>query len=591
MRTTAAPTPEPVDQHLSEPKRSGGRLRSPAPSPIPSPVASPSPTRSRFQVSRVSESDSPVTPPSTSPNTFFGSGTGSRFKVTVVDYPPVNSTPTPVIAGNNVTIGFETSSTLTLSPTPVQIASALSNTEPLPSQNSPSITTTSPSPSPTPSNSSSSVCSVVTCYKTIPLLFPTPMPSPMPSPAASPSCAPSEHSPFEESVIYDNITTSKVLPNNKSPSLDPSNDPLDNKSLQDILNPHDVLPTDTLDNSINIINIQDDLTKRRTHNSMPDLDNVAVNKVQSEIPSSPSVSVTSHDSVSFSREKKFRSDSEESDKEVIVTKSRLPKATDSLDLSALHALHALKQPSISVVEKPTQRSRKISWVQPSSMFSAVTSQDDTSKPPSSLERLLSLFNPFSRQQKTEEEPQLQSVPELSEKIPQQSDSNVLSVSEPKHFSVTDTVDKIVQSISEISVSSYLSNINNQLETSAEKQTNCEQDSFNFKELKTDVEESVLTTDLKSNNCIPIISTCVPTFLETSSIETKSELKSANIRDNLNNNETCAEADNSEIKCETWPQGRTGLAKINVLHQSQSNSAPCLAALVLLQSNVASDLSG
>lgn len=32
----------------NEPKRVGGRLRSPAPSPIPSPIASPSPTRTRY---------------------------------------------------------------------------------------------------------------------------------------------------------------------------------------------------------------------------------------------------------------------------------------------------------------------------------------------------------------------------------------------------------------------------------------------------------------------------------------------------------------------------------------------------------------
>ena len=103
MKAAAAPPPEPASQLLAEPKRSGGRLRSPAPSPIPSPVASPSPTRSRFQVSKVSESDSPVTPPSTSPPTIFF-GSGSRFRVTVVDPAPV-----PVVAANNnVTIGFET---------------------------------------------------------------------------------------------------------------------------------------------------------------------------------------------------------------------------------------------------------------------------------------------------------------------------------------------------------------------------------------------------------------------------------------------------------------------------------------------------
>ncbi|XP_012254455.2 uncharacterized protein LOC105685173 [Athalia rosae] len=83
--------PEGPGRTLLEPKRtSGGRLRSPAPSPIPSPVASPipSPSRGRFVVSRVSEtslssnssaSSSPVTPPSrsSSPTCFFPPATGA----------------------------------------------------------------------------------------------------------------------------------------------------------------------------------------------------------------------------------------------------------------------------------------------------------------------------------------------------------------------------------------------------------------------------------------------------------------------------------------------------------------------------------
>lgn len=65
---------------LGEPKKNG-RLRSPAPSPIPSPVSSPSPIRTRFQVSKVTESSN-FSPPfcSQTPGKVF-----SRFKVTVVE--------------------------------------------------------------------------------------------------------------------------------------------------------------------------------------------------------------------------------------------------------------------------------------------------------------------------------------------------------------------------------------------------------------------------------------------------------------------------------------------------------------------------
>ncbi|XP_039289055.1 protein phosphatase 1 regulatory subunit 37-like [Nilaparvata lugens] len=119
MKTTSLP---PVDTSstnlLVEPRRSGGRLRSPAPSPIPSPVASPSPTRSRFQVSRVSESDSPTTPPSTSPSpptiffaTSSSSAASSRFKVTVVDAAPAPIPVTTVVPSNNVTKGFDIATT------------------------------------------------------------------------------------------------------------------------------------------------------------------------------------------------------------------------------------------------------------------------------------------------------------------------------------------------------------------------------------------------------------------------------------------------------------------------------------------------
>lgn len=113
-RTTSSVSSTSASSTMQMAKRtSGGRLRSPAPSPIPSPVASPipSPSRSRFVVSRVSEtslssnnssaSSSPVTPPpsfssppsissssssstSTSTSTCFFPSDGSRFRVTVI---------------------------------------------------------------------------------------------------------------------------------------------------------------------------------------------------------------------------------------------------------------------------------------------------------------------------------------------------------------------------------------------------------------------------------------------------------------------------------------------------------------------------
>ncbi|XP_067000082.2 uncharacterized protein [Anabrus simplex] len=116
MRAMSAPQDVEHPHLLSEPRRSGGRLRSPAPSPVPSPASSPvpSPSRNRFQVSRVSET-SPATSPSTSllsssPSRFFSSPGMSRFRVTLVEpsvcQPPA---PKPVISspsGNNVTVGF-----------------------------------------------------------------------------------------------------------------------------------------------------------------------------------------------------------------------------------------------------------------------------------------------------------------------------------------------------------------------------------------------------------------------------------------------------------------------------------------------------
>lgn len=107
-----------AERNLLDPARkSGGRLKSPLPSPIPSPVSSPipSPSRSRFQVSRVVESNStvsPITPPSSnscSPTSFTST---SRFRVTVVEPPKVMSAPVTII--NNTSTNKESKETPTL---------------------------------------------------------------------------------------------------------------------------------------------------------------------------------------------------------------------------------------------------------------------------------------------------------------------------------------------------------------------------------------------------------------------------------------------------------------------------------------------
>lgn len=80
-----------VTPFLTEPKKFSGKLRSPAPSPIPSPVSSPVPTitKSRFSVSRVSESEA--------------GAQISRFTVLTIAEPPK-----AVVTSNSgsVTIGF-----------------------------------------------------------------------------------------------------------------------------------------------------------------------------------------------------------------------------------------------------------------------------------------------------------------------------------------------------------------------------------------------------------------------------------------------------------------------------------------------------
>lgn len=89
---------KPERQLLDTNRKTGGRLRSPLPSPNPSPSASPvpSPSRSRFQVSRVIEGASPLTPPSSTSSSPTNSITSSRFRVTTIkEQKPVTPTPLP----------------------------------------------------------------------------------------------------------------------------------------------------------------------------------------------------------------------------------------------------------------------------------------------------------------------------------------------------------------------------------------------------------------------------------------------------------------------------------------------------------------
>ncbi|XP_075227693.1 uncharacterized protein LOC142328089 [Lycorma delicatula] len=486
MRNTSLP---PVDTSstnnlLTEPRKSGGRLRSPAPSPIPSPVASPSPTRSRFQVSRVSESDSPTTPPSASPSPptiFFGSGSNSRFRVTVVDPSAAVSSlvPTPVVASNNVTKGFNTGMTTIPrqpSSTPPTVVNAISNTESI-----------------------------------------------------------------------------------REPQL------LKAKS-------------DT------------------------------ILETEKELP-----------------------------------KSKLPKAMDSLDLSSLRII---KQATIS--EKPliatTSRSRKISWVQPSSMLglgsSLSSSQDEGSnKMASGLEKLLGLFhNPFSRQ-KQEEEPlpqpqpqpqtlpvppqqQLSRVPELSEK-PQNCDTTKTS---NKDYNIDDKVNLktnlpiINESSSNTSCNSDTASLSSNCSSSCKivqniivsepcdevsvtvtetndikliDETSCENSSKN-NETKETLSEKRLET---INEVEPYNSSNSSTSSNSSSSSSSTSSNSSDsngISDNnvmpdiLNNNNNNYDLRREGVS-ETWPQGRGCVSRINQSLDAQSNSAPCLTALVLLQGNVSSDL--
>ncbi|CAB0017213.1 unnamed protein product [Nesidiocoris tenuis] len=116
---------------LDVPKKNS-RLRSPAPSPIPSPVASPSPTRTRFQVSKVSEESSE--------NEFFGVRP-MRFRVTPVD--SVDGSPPPKLPQVIVPSGNSPQSTYTAAQS-AYASQNYANQSPAPQRKSPVEPTVTP---------------------------------------------------------------------------------------------------------------------------------------------------------------------------------------------------------------------------------------------------------------------------------------------------------------------------------------------------------------------------------------------------------------------------------------------------------------
>lgn len=570
-RSQAAPTAiEPSQQLLMEPKRTGGRLRSPAPSPIPSPVASPSPTRSRFQVSRVSESDSPVTPPSSSssPNVFFGGN--SRFKVTVVESSSP-TIPTTVLTSNNVTVGFET---------PANLSASVS---------------VSPAPSPTPIPAP--------LLSSIPSLFPTPMPSPMPSPGLSPNPSPTYISPLSTINVGEAIPISP-LPSEKDNSIQKEFNLFANPFESDTSVPVIVSDSEVDSASINdkdvISNVNTQpanvILKSKISSNEDELScETVLKETVTEITSNTedlldtdnvksNISFSSRDSVSPPKVCKSRSESEESDKDFFLNR-KLPKAIDSIDLSALRVM---KQASVSVSEKPTTstpRVRKISsWVQPSAMFSSIT-QDDSGKPSSGLERLLGLFvNPFLRS-KVEEEPsrQLELVPEIAECSTSKRESTEVKFS-VKTDIICDTYVNLGDSAPKTVHSNNSQSLINDSSTdrSSEPYKN---DSINDP-LSSDIDESGLKLDVKSDNCT--LSSC-PTR---NGCEPICDKQDVNIPFIFNSNDGISDSEFGGMRCKTWPQG-TSMAQLNLIHpvQNQSHSTPCLTALVFLNSKMSSNLTG
>lgn len=546
-RAQAMPPPDPSLQLLNEPKRSGGRLRSPAPSPIPSPVASPSPTRSRFQVSRVSESDSPVTPPSSS-NVFFNSG--SRFKVTMVDSGAPSTVLTSSANSEYHTVGFDTT---TLSPN----------------------ISVSPAPSPTPIPAP--------LLSSIPSLFPTPMPSPLPSPLASPSPSPTYISPLCTIGEAHSLTPAPSENNgiemkSEEPLIKEANpvsiiisESDENKLGKEVR--ADDLGEDKIDGSTKVSSICESIEEKSICSPENTSNNEQSNLINNQSRFSP------RNSASPPKVCKLRSESEDSEKDVYMNR-KLPKATDSLDL---FAQRVMKQPSVNVPEKPSissQRVRKISsWVQPSVMFSSIT-QDDSGKPSSSLERLLGLFtNPFSRSKVEEEPVQLECVPEVVESSNKKCDNIVessITNTESSSKSTKTLGDTILQS--SLSETTNLKKSDNQADIISEMQKNCSiKDS-----LPSESEEKGLDTDIKSDS----LGSC----LTRNGCEPKCDKQDVNISLNFNNNSSLKNKDIGAVKCETWPQG-TSMAQLNLLHQNQSQSTPRLTALLFLKGNVPSNLAG
>lgn len=509
---------EQSQQLLVEPKRTGGRLRSPAPSPIPSPVTSPSPTRSRFQVCRVAESDSPITPPSYSPNVFFGGS--SRFKVTVVETSDT-SIPTTVVTPNNITVGFETPTCL-----------------------SPNIAISpAPSPTPIPAPLLSSISS----------LFPTPMLSPLPSPGVSPYPSPTYIPPMS-SVSVDETVPLFPLPGRCDEKVrdEPVVPVVSDIGRETLLNNCTELSVSDINRSVNTI------SKNNDNSVLKDNVDSYVSFVPGSIfeplsaISKDNYSFNSRDSVSPTKPYNVRSESEESDKDALLNR-KLPKAIDSIDLSASRVI---KQASVSVSDKaptPSQRERKkSSWTQPSTMFSSIM-QDDSGKPSSSLERLLGLFvNPFTRS-KVEDEPtqQLERVPEIAESSTLRNESETTDVSDLSKTSI-DITTKMQQSITSVS---YVEQ-HNKICTS----DNNIKDNLTNKKNKSD-----LQLDDKSS------------YTTRNGDEPKCDEQKVNIPFLFyNNDESVFEA----TKCKTWPQGSSE-SQLNLAQPcyGQSHSSPCLAALV------------
>lgn len=551
-RAQAMPPPDPSLQLLNEPKRSGGRLRSPAPSPIPSPVASPSPTRSRFQVSRVSESDSPVTPPSSS-NVFFNSG--SRFKVTMVDSGAPSTVLTSSANSEYRTVGFDVT---TLSPN----------------------ISVSPAPSPTPIPAP--------LLSSIPSLFPTPMPSPMPSPLESPSLSPTYISPLctigeahsltpapsENNGIE--IKSEELLLKEANPVSIIISESDENKLSKEVKSGD--LDEDKIDGTTKVLSVCESIEVNPpispiTSNNENTSNNEQSNLINNQTRFSP------RNSASPPKVCKLRSESEDSEKDVYMNR-KLPKATDSLDL---FAQRVMKQPSVNVPEKPSvssQRVRKISsWVQPSVMFSSIT-QDDSGKPSSSLERLLGLFtNPFSRSKVEEEPVQLECVPEVVENSNKKCDNIVessITNTESSLKSTKTSSDNILQS--SLSETENLKKSDSQTDIISEMQKNC-----SIKESSpSESEDKGLDADITSD----ILGSC----LTRNGCEPKCDKQDVNISLNFNNNSSLKNKDTGAVKCETWPQG-TSTAQLNLLHQNQSQSTPRLTALLFLKGNVPSNLAG